>query len=440
MNQLFSFPITCYGLEEKISPTLTKKRVRIFYKGENRNGGYISDDFAEKLIKTLPYAPVKGIYEEDDEDYTDHGDKRDLGRIYGVVPEQYNFAWEKHLDEDNVEREYACCDVYLYSALYKEANEISGKGQSMELYGPSIKGDWVKINNKMLYKYTDAAFLGLQVLGDNTTPCFQGASFYSLDENTIYSILPILFSKIENISKGDSKMEKTLSYTFELSDNQKRDSIFKLLNQEKTRYFILDTYSDNVIIFDVETEKYFKVNFSEENDTITLDENMVEVYSAFITAEERDSLKNIKENIGGENFIEINENMTKALNDKDIEISTLKQNEVKLNENIEQLSSTITNLEQEKENLNSFKLKIEKEQKESVISKYRQLNKIGEDIIANYELKIDEYSVEDLDKDLAYELVKTDSSLFSMNPSSKRTPIDQNFSGIESLLSKYNKK
>ena len=55
-----NFPITLFdsASSEKVSDTITRKRVAIFYKGENRNGAYISDEFAEKLIKTLPYAPI----------------------------------------------------------------------------------------------------------------------------------------------------------------------------------------------------------------------------------------------------------------------------------------------------------------------------------------------------------------------------------------------
>ena len=94
-------------------------RCRIFYKYANRNGTYITDEFADKLIKSLPYTPIKGIYSVADEDYTDHGVSRDLGRIYGIVPKDPNFAWERHEDDDGVARVYACCDVYLYTAIYK---------------------------------------------------------------------------------------------------------------------------------------------------------------------------------------------------------------------------------------------------------------------------------------------------------------------------------
>jgi hypothetical protein len=156
-----NFPITVYGNLEKFTDVISLGRCRIFYKYDNRNGTYITDEFAEELIKTLPYTPVKGIY--DDKDYTDHGERRDEGRIYGIVPgpQDMNFAWEKHLDEDGVEREYACVNVYYYTALYEEAGEICGKGQSMELYKKSVKGDWKIINGKRYYVFEKASFLGL---------------------------------------------------------------------------------------------------------------------------------------------------------------------------------------------------------------------------------------------------------------------------------------
>jgi len=38
--------VTIYGNLETINPTLSKSRVRIFYKGMNRNRTFISEDFA----------------------------------------------------------------------------------------------------------------------------------------------------------------------------------------------------------------------------------------------------------------------------------------------------------------------------------------------------------------------------------------------------------
>lgn len=174
--------VTLYGNAEEITPTLSKCRVRIFYKGLNRNRTYISDDFANQLIASLPYTPVKGIFDKEELDFKDHGDKNSDGQIYAIVPENPNFAWEKHLDKDGVEREYACADVYLYTALYPEANLISGKSQSMEIHKNGLEGEW-KIWNEdgqPYYEFHKGHLLGLQVLGDEVEPCFEGSAFFSL--------------------------------------------------------------------------------------------------------------------------------------------------------------------------------------------------------------------------------------------------------------------
>lgn len=179
------FPVTVYGSVNQLTPVISTARCRIFYKYGNRNGTYITDEFAEKLIASLPYTPVKGIYDDNESDYTDHGYKRSLGRIYGIVPENPNFAWEKHMDDDGVEREYACCDVYIFTALYEEAGEAISKSQSMELYEKTITGGWKVIDGKKWFVFEDGCFLGLQILGSDVEPCFEGAAFYTKAEQVI---------------------------------------------------------------------------------------------------------------------------------------------------------------------------------------------------------------------------------------------------------------
>ena len=185
------FEVSIYGnlVPFEKNPLLSLARVRIFYKGLNRNRTFITDEFAEKLIASLPYTPVSGIWEEDD--FTDHGDSREEGRIYGLVPEQPNVAWEEHLDKDGVKRTYCCCDVVLFTTRYQDAAKIVDKPQSMELYSKSIKGEWVMIDGIKCYRYTDGCFIGLQVLGDDVEPCFEGAAFYTY-ANSLKEMIDIL--------------------------------------------------------------------------------------------------------------------------------------------------------------------------------------------------------------------------------------------------------
>ncbi len=166
----------------QVSPEISKARLRIFYKGFNRNQGYITDEFAEKLLSSLPYTPVVGIFNDLVKDFGGHNQDRNVAKIYGVVPQDPHFAWEDHLDSDGVMRTYACTDVYLFTGRYDAAKLIPGKQQSMELDTKTIRGNWQVINEygQEGFVYTDAQFIGLSVLGDDKTPCFEGSAFYEL--------------------------------------------------------------------------------------------------------------------------------------------------------------------------------------------------------------------------------------------------------------------
>ena len=448
------FPVTIYGNLKELNPVLSKARCRIFYKYENRNGTYITDEFAQKLISSLPYTPVKGIYDNFDEDYTDHGLKRDLGRIYGIVPENPNFSWEKHLDEDEIEREYACCDVYIFTALYEEAFQIVGKSQSMELYPPSIKGDWAIINGKKLFKFEDGCFLGLQILGDDVEPCFEGAAFF-----TFYNDLKNAIKKLErysldsNIKGGKSEMTKL---NFKLSDSQKHDAIWVLLNDKYTAeghwevsYTILDIYDDYALVYSYEAGSYERVYYTknDETDSVELGARK-KCYVIDITEEEKTALEALRVFNGG-TYEKIDENIQ--------EINTIKQQNSEFSTKIEELNNTVSTLTTERdtsvenynnaqaqistltnelETLKDYKNSVETQEKEQVIASYSEL--LNNEILDSYKSKISEYSsATELDKELAYELKKTNLEVFTKTP--QYLPKDTPNTGIEAILAKYKK-
>ena len=448
------FPVTIYGNLKELNPVLSKARCRIFYKYENRNGTYITDEFAQKLISSLPYTPVKGIYDNFDEDYTDHGLKRDLGRIYGIVPENPNFSWEKHLDEDEIEREYACCDVYIFTALYEEASQIVGKSQSMELYPPSIKGDWAIINGKKLFKFEDGCFLGLQILGNDVEPCFEGAAFF-----TFYNDLKNAIKKLErysldsNIKGGKSEMTKL---NFKLSDSQKHDAIWVLLNDKYTEeghwevgYTILDIYDDYALVYSYEAGSYERVYYTknDETDSVELGARK-KCYVIDITEEEKTALEALRAFNGG-TYEKIDENIQ--------EINTIKQQNSEFSIKIEELNNTVSTLTTERdtsvenynnaqaqistltnelETLKDYKNSVETQEKEQVIASYSEL--LNNEILDSYKSKISEYSsATELDKELAYELKKTNLEVFTKTP--QYLPKDTPNTGIEAILAKYKK-
>ena len=451
LNTIKEFPVTIYGNLEEYTPVLSKARCRIFYKYENRNGTYITDEFAEKLINSLPYTPVKGIYDNFEEDYTDHGVNRNLGRIYGIVPENPNFQWENHKDEDGIERTYACTDVFIFSALYEEASQIIGKSQSMELYQPSIKGDWTIINGKRLFKFEDGCFLGLQVLGNEVEPCFEGAAFFSL-----YSELKTMIKQIEqyslNFQKEGGKSEMT-KLNFKLSDSQKHDAIWSLLNESYNEennwtisYTICDIFEDYALAFNYETGSYERVYYKKDDssDSIELGQRK-KCYILDVTESEKNALESLRAFNGGtyEKIDEVasklkdnNEKFSLKIGELEEQVSTLTTERDTNMQNYENAQNTISTLTEDLEKLKEYKVNVELQEKEQVIESYADI--LGEEILSEYKNKISEYKdALTLDKELAYELKRSNPSVFTRTP--QYVPKDEPKSGIEEILAKYKK-
>ena len=290
--------VTIYGAMEPVTPTLSKSRVRIFYKGMNRNRTFISEDFANQLIASLPYTPVKGIFNKDAVDYEDHGEDNTDGRIYGIVPAETNFAWEDHMDVDGVTRTYACADVLLFTGLYPEAKLVPGESQSMEIFRGNLKGEWriSEEDNQPYYHFLQGCLVGLQVLGQEVEPCFEGAAFYSLSKD-----IQELVDYIRNYSKKEVKVTMDKS-KFRISDNEKADILFDLINPNfneegnwELNAIVVDVYDDYALC--VSPSGYQRVYYSKDGDNVTIGDS-VAVKIVDVTETEYNALETMKA-VGG---------------------------------------------------------------------------------------------------------------------------------------------
>lgn len=445
----FEFPVSVYGKLEKYNDVLSKGRCRIFYKYGNRNGTYITDEFSEKLLSTIAYAPVKGIYEYDD--FTDHGARHSEGRIYGIVPENPHLQWEEHEDEDGVVRTYACVDVLIFTALYKEASDIIGKAQSMELYEPSLQYHREIIHGQQYIVFDEGCFLGLQVLGKDVEPCFEGAAFFQLQEN-----IEEVVKKIQEIemtySKGGQKEMPQMN--FKLSDSQKLNALWSLLNPNYTEegnwtidYAICNVYDEYALAYSYENAQYERIYYTknDETDSVALGEK-VRVYVVDVTEKEKTTLDTLRDLNGG-TYELVNENLEHAqenaekISGFELKVTELENNIATLNTEKSAIQSSyglehqkVESLTAENEGLKQYKLSIEAEQKNAVFTEYK--DKLSEEILDTYREKAAEYSVADLDKELAYELKKTNFSFYEKKDNGYlRKDVQKN--GIDEILARY---
>lgn len=423
MNFSTSFPIILGSAQERYSDTISKGRCRIFYKGLNRNGVYITAEFAEKLMKTVAYTPVKGIYDFTEEDYEDHGKVRSEGRIYGVVPANPNFAWEKHLDEDGIEREYACVDVLYYTALYEEASKINGKGQSMELYRKTLRGRWTNIYGRQAYELLEGCFLGLQALGDDVEPCFEGAAFYA--QHDITEIL--------------KKYEEKDIFSLDLGGEKMSDNVLDTVQTDETTVPVVEpTEEPNVAepVTEPVTEPVEPTVPAEPAEPAE-PETPAEPTEPEIPTEINERILELERQ-----NVELSEQNSTLIIERDEfsalvgslkeELETLRNQNAELNSTISSLNANITTLKAE---VNEYA----KTEKMAIVNNYIEV--LDEDTIESYVSSLDQYDLISLDKELSYEVKKANPNLFAKNKTSLGLiPKDhENGRGIADILSKYEK-
>lgn len=457
-----SLDVSLYGKMEKVTDTMSKCRVRIFYKGMNRNRTFISEDFANQLISSLPYAPVKGIFDKDALDYTDHGEDNADGRIYGLVMAEPNFAWEDHEDIDGVVRSYACADVLIYTALYPEAKLILESSQSMEIYRNTLEGEWriSEDDNQPYFHFEKGCLVGLQVLGQSTEPCFEGSEFFSLKSAPIVSMVNYMN---KNFIKEEAKMEHTL---FKMSDSEKANAIATMLNPNfseekgwKMDKIVLDIYEDCVLCGDLETSTFQIIEYSVQDEAISLGKSTdvkiigmtptecaeyaklkefgtsAEISGKFAALEqlrtELDALKTASETDKTE-FEKIQSELNEKISAYEAEKETFNTKEVEMTNTINDLTSKvedftskieavesekvefekqINDLKNENEELKAFKYNIEKNQKESILKQCE--DSLSEEDTQNFVENMDSFSLDEFKKEVYLKAVESNPTIFS---------------------------
>lgn len=416
-----NFVATVYGnLVPLNNSALSKARLKIFYKGMNRNGSYINEEIAEKLISTLPGTPVVGYYDSDKDDFLGHVSP-ESNRAYGFVPEEMNFKWEMFLDPDGVYRTYACTDIILWTGRYPIASKIVGKSHSMELNPDTVEGEWVEHDDEYYFEFTNAEFFGLCVLGEEYEPCFEGSSFYELHQQ----------ENNASISKDLKEMFSLYKSTIDSAEENPTGG--QEMEDEKLKPQDLDNDSVEEEVKDQEEE------VKEEESKPSETEEVKDESSEEGEEEEADEEEKEEEQEEPEQEEEDEEELEET---DEPEEEEEEKEEVDFNSALAEKDKTIATLEAELKELREYKKAKVNEEKEEVLNTYS--NKLTEEEIADFRNKIEDYSsAVELKKDIAVCLLdkqsneeKIEESNYALINSRKNT-----FTGIEAIVAKYaNKK
>lgn len=187
---------------DAINPGISKCEIKVMYLGKNRNGSFIDKNTAIQMANSLPATPIVAAYNENKEDFGDHGEVLHIedGEIkfscktvpYGFVAPDAE-VWFQKFDDTNefgetTTREYLMTTGYLWTGQYPELDKCinEGQGQSMEI--DDVDGHWTKDSNDIeFFIINDAIFTKLCILGDDVEPCFEGASVTSPEVSEHFS-------------------------------------------------------------------------------------------------------------------------------------------------------------------------------------------------------------------------------------------------------------
>lgn len=374
-------------------------RARVFYTGLNRNGSYIDKEFAESFIATAIGCPVVGLWDHEKRDFTDHTPS-DRKRAYGFIPEDPQFAWETSYDYDGVEREYASFNVVLWTKAFEEANDIISHPLSMEINPDTINGAFMVIDGEYCFKFTSAEMLGICVLGYNVEPCFEGASFLSVDD----------MREFKRLFKID-KQQALLSYN---TINDKGDTSMEEKEKEMTPVEEFtqirdDDLGEPEVVEEVPAEPETSTEFTKEEEP-EVEEEIPEVFS-----KDEES--------------ETNEEVDVFQN----QINELEQMNKSLNEKIDELEDKIISLEKANFELVEYQNNKIKEEKERVIAEYAEV--LTEEEIGSIDMT--KFSVEDLNDKLAAMAYRKLANHDSANFQLINTDLSHEENDVDSIIRKY---
>lgn len=409
-----TFSIDFVGELEKVSELISKVGARVYYKGGNRNGTWITPDFAEKLNQTIFNVPIVGTYNPETEDFEDH---QDLGnkKAYGFVPSHANLSWQK--DEESG-KDYLVTDVYLWVGYWPEAAKIISKSQSMELDKNTISGDWKVINGDYYFVYQTGSFKGLCALGDAVLPCFENSAFFNLDEDSRSFFQSI--NEMNEKNSGGEKMEEILK-TEEVAQEE----------------FTAPENTEEVV---VETTEEFVENTSEPEAPAASEEFAegdipTDNAAPLVTRDSLEIVERHQEVMQNEDGSVTNASTT-VVQMIDIETYYALQREN------EELKTRISTLEAENASLGEYKAIVVKQEKMSVIDSFKK--KLSEEEISPFVESINNYSTDELKTKLSVVLAD---KIINSNEEPKAQPQTQfvsvpgkeNESGTIAILRKHKK-
>lgn len=355
---------------DAINPGISKCEIKVMYLGKNRNGSFIDKNTAIQMANSLPATPIVAAYNENKEDFGDHGEVLHIedGEIkfscktvpYGFVAPDAE-VWFQKFDDTNefgetTTREYMMTTGYLWTGQYPELDKCinQGQGQSMEI--DDVDGHWTTDSNDVeFFIINDAIFTKLCILGDDVEPCFEGASVTSPEVSEHFSY------------------NKEFSHTLFAMMNELKSALTKGGSMPKENVENVEVEPTAAVEKKASVVEEFAENV-ETNENVESSEDSAE--ETFAKEEEK---KEDKKDSDSEDKEDESDDDSDDSDDKEDEKKPEKKHELEnqvseLSEQLKELTDKFTALEAEAEELRKFKAERIDADKDAMIAKYHMLS------------------------------------------------------------------
>lgn len=454
-----NLPVT-YEVSDYVDDRFKKVKIWIAHTGENLNYSIFTKESLEKMSETLPYVPIVGYIEKNEEDENDFSDHRNsitikdgdvnieyMCHAYGFIPEGAKSSFEIR---DG--KEWLVGEGYLWTKFEKSvdifSNSNNSKSQSMEI--DNIDGF---IDNEGRVNVDNARFSALCILGDNVAPGMQGSTIEMFNANSVKDEIKEMVYEFSK--KGDKSLEKDTKEKVDefveekdkevktdtkkaKTDSNKKDTEEKVEDVKKNakkedetdedkKKFVEedeeDTEDGEGVEIEDDKEKKFQLVFEISHEDIRRS-----LYSS-IASDDKDEWNWIIE-IFDDHFIYQHENYKDGkLDDKFYDVKyTVENDYVSIGEKVEVFSKFLTKeefdkidadrnrveeLETELTTLKEFKAEKETADKMEILETYSE--KLSEEKFKEFSEGIANFEAKDLEKEIAYALFKQDQLTESEN-------------------------
>lgn len=348
---------------DAINPGISKCEIKVLYLGKNRNGSFIDKNTAIQMANSLPATPIVAAYNENKEDFGDHGEVLHIedGEIkfscktvpYGFVAPDAE-VWFQKFDDTNefgetTTREYLMTTGYLWTGQYPELDKCikEGQGQSMEI--DDVDGHWTKDSNDIeFFIINDAIFTKLCILGDDVEPCFEGASVTSPEVSEHFSY------------------NKEFSHTLFAMMNELKSALTKGGSMPKENVEIVEVEPTATVEKEAPVVEEFAEDVETNEDVESSEDSAEETF-----AEESKKKEDDSDDSDDESDDSDDDDDYKKKPGKKCEL----ENQVsELSEQLKELTDKFTALEAEAEELRKFKAERIDADKDAMIAKYHMLS------------------------------------------------------------------